>query len=816
MLLSDSFNMKKILFLIAVLTPVFLIAAANKDPIVRDPFIKVTLTGKVTDSKTGEILPGASVYFADDKIGTVADANGIYTLRDIPSGHHIIEVSHAGYATMVEHLQLDKDMEKNFQLSSVVVENQGVIVTGVAGATSIRKTPVPVSAMKKSDLLQASSTNIIDALTHIPGVSQLSTGPAVSKPFIRGLGYNRVVVVNEGVRQEGQQWGDEHGIEIDELSIGRAEVLKGPASLMYGSDALAGVINFLTNIPVAQGTLKGNILTNYQTNNRLVALNANLAGNNNGFNWNIYGSHKSAGDYKNRFDEQVLNSRFREANFGGYLGINKSWGYSHLILSRFDQQVGLVEGDRDDATGRFILFAGSPLERIATDADLDSREIFVPKQRIQHNKIVSDNNFVIKKNRLKINIGYQKNLRKEFANPEDLTEEELFFDLGTLNYNIQWQLPEMKEWHTTIGLNGMHQRNQNKAQEVLIPEYRIFDIGVFIYAQRLFNKTTLSGGFRFDNRSVDSKAYSDGVETKFTAFTRSFSNFSGSIGISYEPSGIVTLKANAARGFRAPNMAELGSNGVHEGTFRYEYGDQDLKSESSLQLDGGIDINYEHFSINLAAFYNRMNNFIFYRRLESVSGGDSLLHVDGKDIPAYKFNQHDATLDGLEASLDIHPHPLDWLHFEHTFSFVRGQFDNAVDGTTNLPLIPATRLLNELRGDFPKAGRSLRSLYVKIEADNTFRQDRPFTGFGTETATPGYTLFNAGAGTFIINKKNQRTILGIHISVTNITDKAYQNHLSRLKYAAENMLTGRTGVFNMGRNFSVKVNIPLEFVKGSR
>ncbi len=805
--------MKRIAFIIFLIIPVFLFAAGKEKHLKVEPVIKVTLSGKVTDAKTGEILPGTSVYFADDKIGTVADANGKYILRDIPAGHHIIEISHAGFATQVEHLQLNKDTEKDFQLSSVVVENQGVIVTGVSGATSIRKTPVPVSAIRKADLLQSSSNNIIDALTHIPGVSQLSTGPAVSKPFIRGLGYNRVVVVNEGVRQEGQQWGDEHGIEIDEMSIGRAEVMKGPASLMYGSDALAGVINFITNIPVAQGTLKGNILTNYQTNNGLYAINTSIAGNNNGFNWNLYGTHKTAGDYRNQFDGRVLNSRFNENNFGGWVGINKSWGYSHIVLSRFDQQIGLVEGDRDDATGRFLLFMGSPLERIATDADLDSRNIFVPKQRIQHNKIVSDNNFVIKKSRLKINLGYQNNLRKEFGDPEDVSKVDLFFDLKTFNYNLQWQLPEMKEWHTTIGLNGMRQSNQNKAEEVLIPEYSLFDIGGFVYVQRLFKKATLSGGLRFDNRFLDSKAFTDGVEQKFSAFKRSFSNFSGSIGISYEPSDMVTLKANIARGFRAPSLAELGSNGVHEGTFRYENGDVNLRSETSLQLDGGVDINYEHFSINLSAFYNRMNDFIFYRKLESVFGGDSLVHVDGNDIPAYKFNQHDAKLAGLEASLDIHPHPLDWLHFEHSFSFVRGKFDNAIDGSANLPLIPATRLVNELRGDFPKAGPCLRNLYVKIEADNTFKQDKPFTGFGTETATSGYTLFNAGLGTSVINRKNKRSVLSIHFSVTNIADKAYQNHLSRLKYAAMNMATGRMGVFNTGRNFSVKLNVPLDFVK---
>lgn len=774
--------------------------------------VKVTLSGRITDAITGQPLPGASVYLADDKIGTSAGADGKYILTNIPSGHHVVEVSNTGYSTQVEHLELNTDMQKDFVLSPIITENQGVVVTGVTSATSIRKTPVAIATVKKSLLLQTTSTNIIDALTHVPGVSQLSTGPAISKPFIRGLGYNRVVTVNDGVRQEGQQWGDEHGIEIDEMSVTKVEVLKGPASLMYGSDALAGVVHFITNTPVAEGTVKGNILTNYQSNNGLLAANAMFAGNNKGFNWNIYGTLKSAGSYKNRYDGKVLNSGFNEANIGGYAGINKSWGYSHLIFTRFNQHIGMVEGERDDATGRFILFGGSPLEKIATNADLDSRDLFVPKQSIQHTKIVSDNNFVAGKSRLKLNVGYQQNVRKEFGDPEAAAKENLHFDLKTINYNLQWILPEIKEWHTSFGVNGMQQTNRNKGDEALIPEYNLFDAGVFVYTQRLFKKATLSGGLRYDNRSVHGKEFKEGTDIKFNAFDRSFSNISGSIGISLEPSEKTTIKLNLARGFRAPTLAELASNGAHEGTNRYEYGEQSLKSETSLQFDAGIDLNYEHFSLGLSAFYNRMNDFIFYRKLESILGGDSLVDVSGDFIPAYKFNQQNAKLAGAEVSLDIHPHPLDWLHIENSFSFVRGKFDNAIDGSDNLPLIPAARLISELKGEFKKAGKLLRNFYVKLEADNMFVQNNPFTGFETETKTNGYTLLNAGTGADIMNSK-KKTIFSIHLAVTNIGDVAWQNHLSRLKYTAENMVTRRTGVFSTGRNFSVKLNIPLDLVK---
>ena len=801
--------MKKILFFLIPF--IYSFNSANAQTNISSSKEKVSLSGKITDEKTGEALPGASVYMADDKIGTIANTEGKYRLDNIPNGHHVVEVSYSGYSTLVVHLELNSSVEKDFALSSVIVENLGVVVTGVAGATSIRKSPVPVASIRKQALLQTPSTNIIDALTHIPGVSQVSTGPAISKPYIRGLGGNRVVIINEGVRQEGQQWGDEHGAEIDEMSVARAEVVKGPASLMYGSDALAGVINFITNSPVAEGTLKGNIISNYQTNNGLFAINGNLAGNKNGLNWNLYGTYKSAGNYQNKYDGKVLNSGFNEKNVGGYIGINKSWGYSHIILSRFDQHLGLIEGERDDATGLFMLFGGTPLERIATKADLDKRELFVPQQRVQHNKIVSDNNFAFKKSRLKVNLAYQNNLRQEFGNAEDPEENELFFDLKTFNYNLQWQLPELKEWHATIGVNGMRQSNQNKGEESLIPEYNLFDIGGFVFVQRTFKKATVSGGLRYDTRTINSMELIEGGDIKFNQFSRSFSNVSGSVGVSYEATDKVTLKANLARGFRSPTLAELASNGAHEGTNRYEYGEQSLRSETSLQMDGGLNFNYEHFSIDVSAFYNRLNDFIFYRKLESAFGGDSLVNNGGDFIPAFKFNQQDAKLVGFEASIDIHPHPLDWLHFENAVSFVRGQFDNPIDGSNNIPLIPAARLTSELKADFKKLNNTIHNFYAKLELDKTFKQNNPFTGFETETATDGYALLNAGVGADIVNGK--KTLFSVYLGANNITDVAYQSHLSRLKYTAENMVSGRMGVFNTGRNFSFKVNVPLEFSK---
>ena len=216
---------------------------------------KVLIYGKVIDQLTGQILQGASIYFPELKKGVTTNEKGYYQISLLP-GKYLLEVSYIGFTVQTFNIDLKNNLEKNFALNHKVVENTNVTVTSFLRATSSKRTPTPISILRKDDLFKGASTNFIDALSKTPGVSQLTTGPAISKPIIRGLGYNRVVVLNDGVKQEGQQWGDEHGIEIDEYNVTRTEVLKVPASIIYGSEALSGVINIVSNVPVAEGVIK--------------------------------------------------------------------------------------------------------------------------------------------------------------------------------------------------------------------------------------------------------------------------------------------------------------------------------------------------------------------------------------------------------------------------------------------------------------------------------------------------------------------------------------------------------------------------------
>jgi iron complex outermembrane receptor protein len=784
-----------------------------------------TLSGKITNKADNSPLIGAVVYFPDLKNGASTDLDGNYKITNLPQGNFLVQVSLLGFATLTQKITLAQNTVLDFQLESSVTEMGGVVITGQSANVDPKHIPTPITVVTNTQLQQNASTNIIDAVAKQPGISQLGTGPGISKPVIRGLGYNRVVVVHDGIRQEGQQWGDEHGIEIDDNSVDRIEILKGPASLIYGSDAMAGVINILSAPTLPQGTIKGNFSSNYQTNNGLNAYSLNCAGNLNGFIWDARYSTKFAHDYKNKFDGGVFDSRYTENNFSGMTGVNKAWGYSHLSFSSYHMLAGIVEGARDSATGKFTkevkLNDSTAEDQLVTDADLHSYKMTTPHQDIRHYKATWDNSFIIHSGDdnaiLKMMVGFQQNQRKEFADALDPDAYGLFFLLNTINYDAHYLFPEKDSFQLTMGINGMQQTSQNKGIEFLVPEYNLFDIGAFVSAKKSWKKLDLSGGLRVDTRfehSDDLFLDANGAKTEnpdsnsthqFTAFKSTFPGISGSVGVAYQVTDHVYTKLNLSRGFRAPNIAELGANGVHEGTLRYEIGDPKLKPETSMQIDYALGMDSKHVTGEIDLFGNDIQNFIFPRKLNNIAGGDSI--IDG--VQAFKYVSGHAQLAGAEATVDIHPHPLDFLHFENSFGFVVSRQLNATDSTKHLPYTPAPVLRSELRASQNKQWKSFRNSYVKIEAENFFRQDNIYSAYRTETATPGYFLLNFGIGTEIMHKN--KMACSVNFAVNNITDVAYQNHLSRLKYSDPNYVTGHNGVYNMGRNFSVKVNIPLYF-----
>ena len=788
------------------------------------------LTGKITNSKTGEVIPGATVYIPELKTGAIADENGVFSIDNLPKARVIVQVSFLGYKSAVESVDLGSTSSKDFTLEEAITEMNEVVVIGTLRTTEITRSPVPIITVSSKELQQNLNTNIIDAISRLPGVSAVTTGPNVSKPFIHGLGFNRVLTLFDGVRQEGQQWGDEHGVAVDENAVDRIEIVKGPASLTYGSDALAGVVNLLPAAPVPSGIIKGHVETSFQTNNGLSGAHAALSGNNSGFIWEGVVSHKQATNYRNKYDGRVYGTAYNETDISGYVGLDKRWGYSHLNFSLFNDLQEIPDGSRDSVTRKFTkqITEEDSFRPVVPDDELNSYKINVLHQLVRHYLLYSTNNYIIGKSKLGLILGYQESIRKEFNHPQYPHIPGLYLDLRSFTYDLKYSIPEYKGWETTIGINGMYQLNINKGTEFIIPDYNQLDIGPFVLVTRTHNKLDLSAGLRYDVRffnndqmftrpnpltgfdmqvNIPDTAQANHI---FHKFNQIFSGISASIGMTYKITSRLLIKSNIARGFRTPNILEISANGVHPGTLIYQIGNKDFKPEFSLQEDVGVSYRWDHISGNLDVFNDNISNYIFNQKILNHSGKDSVI-VKGNQT--FKFQQSKAHLYGGEANLDIHPY--DWLHFENSVS-VTYAFNNGGNGihisdsTRYLPFIPPLHTNTELRANLKRKTKRIGSLYFKIGMEYYAKQNRIYSANKTETATPGYILFNAGAGADFINMKG-KVILSLNVLASNITNVAYQSHLSRLKYFEQypNNSSGRSGIYNMGRNISFKLTVPL-------
>lgn len=799
---------------------------------------KTFLTGVVKDHGTGQTIPGAEVYFPDLHTGAVTDIDGKYTVNNLPMAKALVKVSMMGYATITETIDLAATDTRNFELSASVTEMHDVVVTGTSKATELKRDPVPTVLVGRSFLRENASSNAIETLNKVPGVSTVSTGPNVSKPYIRGLGGNRVLTLFDGIRQEGQQWGDEHGVEVDQFLIDRVEVVKGPASLMYGSDALAGVVNLLPAPPAPPGTLKGSVLGVYGTNNKGIGGSANIEGNNGRL---VYGgrlSSKVASNYKNPFDGRVYGTKYNEKDLFGYLGLNRSWGFARLNLSLYDNLQEIPDGSRDSTSRRFtyLIDENDGKHRIVPSSVLDSYGIATIHQHVQYYRAYTTASFNLGESRLAVNFGLSRSIRREYDHPEHADIPGLYLVLNTFSYDLKYHLAEFSGWEATAGLNGMYQVNDAaRGTELVVPGFRQFDIGPFVHVKKVVGKFDLSGGIRYDVRNYANEAMytredpamgldmatagNDGdtsIVKQFDRYAHTFSGASGSVGAAWNLNDKWTLKANIGRGYRAPGAAEISAKGVHPGTGFNQLGDADLKPEFNLQEDLGFFYSGTHVSASVEVFNNSISNYIYNEKLASMAGGDSLFTRNGQDFPVFKFRQTSARLGGGEISVDIHPHPLDRLHFENSLSFVLaenrgGGGAQITDSTKYLPLIPPLHTSSELRYGMPKRTWCFANMFVKVGVQVYAAQNRYFAAYGTETYTPGYTLLDAGLGADVLNK-NGSTLFKVTILGTNLANLGYQSNMNRLKYFddyPENG-TGRSGIYNMGRNISLKVVVPFD------
>src|SRR5258706_1356868 len=806
------------------------------------------LVGAIKNQKDNTPLAGASIYISDIKVGAISDSEGNYKIQS-PKGTYVVEVTYLGFGSQVRKVTIEGSTNQDFNLEESLLQLNEVIVTGVGSATEKRKSPIQVTTVDQNEILEKASTNVIDAISKVPGVSAMTNGQSISKPVIRGLGYNRVLTISDGVQLVDQAWFDEFGIEADPNAVSRYEILKGPGSLAYGSDAISGVVNLIPEQPLPEGQSKGEVLMNYQTNNGLINNMIHLSSTKNGITWSGRLDYTTAHAYQNKNDGYVLNSQFSNFNANGRIGLLRKWGYTQVRATYFDMRTGIVDGTRDSTSGVLMrpvsypdLNDGEPTYVLPTKQEQTTYQPFTINQRIQHTKLVWDNSLAVGKGRVAGIFSWQRNQRQESNDPTIPNTANIYYYSNAATYDIKYLSPQFNGYKITAGVNGTYQNSQSLGTLLLIPNYDFFQIGGFAIVDKQLDKLNLSGGLRYTTRMfnshdhwVDSTTQEPSVPNttnsfhEFKGFKSNFNGLSFSFGGAYDITNNVYVKANIARGWRAPNVSECAANGVHDGTVVYEIGDPNLKPETSLEEDIAFGVNSRDVSFEIDLFNNSLNDFIYAKGLKSVLGGDSInnsLNAVGLGAaPVYKFTQGQAQLYGGEVALNIHPSSMRWVELNTGLSMVYGGLKGAPDSVKYLPFAPPTRITADLRFNILRKNEGLRNAFFKIGMLDCFQQSNVYQQFaiynGINTAltsyeyraskapTAGYVLFNASVGGDIVS--SGRTLCKIYITCNNVFDTPYMDYMSRFKYNPVNYTTGRVGVFNMGRNVSFKVVIPINF-----
>ncbi|MFA9190513.1 TonB-dependent receptor [Flavobacterium sp. FZUC8N2.13] len=730
------------------------------------------VSGTVTDVSNQPII-GASVYIPELHKGTTTDADGKFAFKNLPNGSFRIAFSYVGYKTINQWIEkLIKNTVVNISMETAVLEIDEVIVSTPFNKMQSQNV-MKVEHESIESLQQKGTSTLIEGLATIPGVSQISTGTSIGKPVIRGLSGNRVLVYSQGVRIENQQFGAEHGLGLNDAGVESVEVIKGPASLLYGSDAMGGVLYFNPEKFADAHTFKANFNQKYFSNT--LGSNASMGVKTSTDNWKFLarGTYNTHSDYKIGQGDRVTNSRYNETDFKTGIGYNNS-KFSSVVRYNFNK-----------------LDLGIPEEGIAEQTY--SKDPESPRQEVDNHLLSLNSVIYFGHSKLDVDLGYISNNRMEF---EDGNEASLDILLNTYNYNTKYHLPKMGQFEAVLGVQGMHQTNKNWGEEFLIPDATTNDFGVFGTANYEWGTSVLQAGLRFDNRNLNSLAreaeeeeHHDETEEEhdehehhgadIDALSRSFNSINASLGYKTNLSETLVLRMNVASGFRAPNLAELTSNGVHHGTNRYEIGNANLKMEQNVQTDINLEYGNTHFEFFVNGFYNHINNYIY-----TSPTGEQL---DDNDV--FEYIQNNAKLYGGEVGLHFHPHPLDWLHYETSFETVTGKKQNG----DYLPLIPANNWNNTIRTEF-KIKNWFEEGFASLNVNTTFNQNN-VSGF--ETSSNGYTLVNLGFGGKV---KWGKTTFNVNLNGNNVFDKKYIAHLSRLK---------TDGIPNIGRNIVLGLNFNL-------
>jgi iron complex outermembrane receptor protein len=733
--------------------------------------------GKVVDEHN-EVVIGAQILLVPDSSSTVTDARGRFSI-EVQSIPFKIEVYSLGYQRTSRSFE---ELPADGIIIQLETKSTLLDIVHVSEEHAKQEGSLPTLHLDEDYFKENSQGTFAQQLDALPGLSAINVGTGIAKPVIRGLYGNRILVNNNGIKQEGQQWGNDHGLEIDPFDVQRVEIVKGPAALQYGSDAMGGVINIMQKRIPQENSISGSVTGLYKTNNQHWAGSGQLSANYDNFFLTGRYSYQDFADFSVPadtfvyngfvlpiFDRTAKNTAGQESNVHITGGYKSKHSITKITYSRYRLQSGFFSG----AVGIPRSYTLQP--------DGDKRDVDAPYQQVEHQKIAINQTMHWGDRHWVLNLGYQDNDRAEHSFPEFHSVPSsqiepgntlgLGLRLRTYSLNSHYEFSQVNvKW--ILGVNGQIQDHRRSGFEYLLPDYRTYRYGLFgLNEWELSSKWTLHSGLRLDYAFNDTEPYTQIIYDSNERIIDSlvspatedhFYNYAWALGANYAIQDNWNVKINLARSFRIPYPNESVSNGVHHGTFRHEVGQADLSTETGLQFDASSRYSGRLTAIHFSAYANYFRDYIYLR----PSAKFSRLPEAGQ---IFEYVQNDAFFTGVELSIDQDI----GKHFTYG-AHVEGLYSINLDEQQALPFTPPASILHYI--SYKVEGTELIShAQIKLQHRYTLAQNRVDKN---ERTTPDYHLFQIQANSILDLGRLQ---LRFDLEVMNVFNNAYLRHLSRYR-----------------------------------
>jgi iron complex outermembrane recepter protein len=718
-------------------------------------------------------------------VRTRADERGHFDVRGLPAAVVRLHVRAIGFAPYERRVDLTaQDQLIEVRLTPVTTTLDNVVVRADTVLERLSRVAA-TSSLDAAELSVIRGQTLGESIKNLPGVAVIQFGPSIAKPVIRGLNSQRVLVMNSGLRQEDQQWGTEHAPNIDGFDADNVTVVRGAATVLYGPDAIGGLVRVDRAAVPDTGTIHGDVAANLFSNSRQGAMSFGVRGGNlllpglgtTGYRVRLtsrVAGNASAPDYA------LANTGFRELNGSAALGVSRAWGHAELSLSRFATELGVLQqahaGNVED------------LQRAMSAPPADSSFTYGigrPNQRVSHStarlRVIRDYSGG---QSLEVVYGLQFNHRREYDRHGPLRNQDIpafNLQLFTNTLDVRYTHAPWHGWRGTIGTSALQQGNQTSGKAFLIPGYDLYSGAVYGQEERTIGRVTISASARTDGMAQTTLPYADqGIRSP--AGTRRWADVSGSVGASLALTPSLDWAVRGARAWRPPTVNERYAQGVHHGTAQYELGDATLTRERSHGLETSLRYHGQRLTVDAAAYNNLIDGFIFLRP------SDPIFTLRGA-FPGFRYSQTAARLRGLELASVV-------TVTNHVQVQLGGTLVRGADRTRGGPLfdMPADRMSASVR--FNGTSARVPAWWSSIGTTLVRRQDGVPQGTIYTLPTAGYGLLSLDAGTRGL--RIGATPLDVSISVNNALNTRYRDYLSRY----------RLFVNDAGRDVVVRITAP--------